>query len=90
MTGREPDDSRKARQRRLELVQAIELVVGTQYGSSAMLQRHLPTTRARADELIRELEEAGVLGPAPNVGKARPVLVRAERLQEVLDALLGP
>lgn len=93
MSADQDADGREARAatfRRLELEDAVRLVVGTQYGSAAMLERHLPTTRARADELVLQLEEAGVLGPLPNVGKARPVLVRAERVDEVLHALLGP
>lgn len=72
-----------------ELAAAIRLILGTQYASARNLQRVLEIPRARADALILTLEENGVIGPAPNVGISRPVLVRSEQLDEVLHSLTG-
>lgn len=72
-----------------ELVEAIRLVLGTQYASTRNLQRVLGIPRARAAELILILEENGVVGPAPREGLARPVLRFPSDLDEVLHALTG-
>lgn len=66
--------------------QAVELVVTTQFGSTAMLQRKLRIGYAKATQIMERLETCEIVSPAVGT-KARDVLYPANKLQDALAAL---